>query len=484
MELFTIQCTTCRARLVVHDEDVIGDILACPKCSSMVHVVPPPGWNSTTVEVAPQDPAVWPPTHDAAPAAPRAVKAKAAAIIPPALPPRPAPVQPAAVAAGQPSAPVPPPVLAAAKVAAQPPLPAPVAGPALPPAAAAVPPTIAALPPASSAVPPPVPTLAATAGVAAKSLAASKLAPSRWTPLTNWARQEWKFLTAGLGAGIVLGGSVWLILALQTPSVPPADEVTVEAPANVTPATDAAPSSPTRAGDAPVVKTLPPPVEALAENPVATAEPPHVAADRLTEQPQDPIDEAPDAAQATEKSEAALSPPAVSEPTETDKPSPPVASAPRPTIKLEPAPAEAPAAAVPAEEMAESIIDSAASDDSVEAPAAVRTPAADSPGVEHPEITAADVDERLSRQLPAAQFSKVPLFQFIEFVSEFTGLPIQLDEPALKRAGKNRQSPVTIKLNQTTAGDALRTALSELGLATSLREGVVVVTAAPNAKAE
>ena len=102
-----------------------------------------------------------------------------------------------------------------------------------------------------------------------------------------------------------------------------------------------------------------------------------------------------------------------------------------------------------------SIIDTDAADESADTPAVVRTPAAESPGAERPALTAAEVDERLSRALPAAQFTKVPLFKFIEFVAELTGLPIQLDEPALKRAGKSRQSAVTVKLNETTAGDAL-----------------------------
>jgi len=46
VELFKISCTTCAARLVVRDEEVIGQILACPKCDSMVQVVPPPGWSA------------------------------------------------------------------------------------------------------------------------------------------------------------------------------------------------------------------------------------------------------------------------------------------------------------------------------------------------------------------------------------------------------------------------------------------------------
>ena len=42
--LFTISCTTCRARLKVRSEEALGAILECPKCGSMVQVVPPPGW--------------------------------------------------------------------------------------------------------------------------------------------------------------------------------------------------------------------------------------------------------------------------------------------------------------------------------------------------------------------------------------------------------------------------------------------------------
>jgi len=42
--LFFITCTTCRARLAVRNTDVIGAILACPQCGSMVEAVPPDGW--------------------------------------------------------------------------------------------------------------------------------------------------------------------------------------------------------------------------------------------------------------------------------------------------------------------------------------------------------------------------------------------------------------------------------------------------------
>jgi len=48
--LFSITCTTCQARLSVRDEAAIGAILACPKCGSMVQVVPPPDWEPEPVE--------------------------------------------------------------------------------------------------------------------------------------------------------------------------------------------------------------------------------------------------------------------------------------------------------------------------------------------------------------------------------------------------------------------------------------------------
>ncbi len=52
VELFTITCTTCRARLKVRELAAIGQILACPKCESMVQVVPPPGWQPPTEQPA------------------------------------------------------------------------------------------------------------------------------------------------------------------------------------------------------------------------------------------------------------------------------------------------------------------------------------------------------------------------------------------------------------------------------------------------
>ncbi len=47
MTLFKISCDTCQTSLNVRQESAIGQILACPKCGSMVQVAPPPDWESS-----------------------------------------------------------------------------------------------------------------------------------------------------------------------------------------------------------------------------------------------------------------------------------------------------------------------------------------------------------------------------------------------------------------------------------------------------
>lgn len=51
MEAFSIACTTCQAKLRVRDASAIGQILTCPKCGSMVLIESPAG-NNAPVELA------------------------------------------------------------------------------------------------------------------------------------------------------------------------------------------------------------------------------------------------------------------------------------------------------------------------------------------------------------------------------------------------------------------------------------------------
>jgi hypothetical protein len=45
VELFSIACETCGSRLKVQSASAIGQIHPCPRCESMVHIVPPPGFS-------------------------------------------------------------------------------------------------------------------------------------------------------------------------------------------------------------------------------------------------------------------------------------------------------------------------------------------------------------------------------------------------------------------------------------------------------
>jgi hypothetical protein len=55
MELFSITCTTCNARLTVRSMAAIGQILACPKCQSMVQIAAPEGWTPPVANGKPVD---------------------------------------------------------------------------------------------------------------------------------------------------------------------------------------------------------------------------------------------------------------------------------------------------------------------------------------------------------------------------------------------------------------------------------------------
>ena len=48
MEPFRITCITCQSKLVVRDPALVGSIMSCPKCSSMVQVVLPASSNEVS----------------------------------------------------------------------------------------------------------------------------------------------------------------------------------------------------------------------------------------------------------------------------------------------------------------------------------------------------------------------------------------------------------------------------------------------------
>ncbi|MBI1903289.1 MAG: DUF1559 domain-containing protein [Planctomycetia bacterium] len=68
MELFSVSCETCSARLKVRSASAIGQIVECPKCGSFVKIAAPPGWKPPEAKKSP-DPLS---TKPAAPAKPPA----------------------------------------------------------------------------------------------------------------------------------------------------------------------------------------------------------------------------------------------------------------------------------------------------------------------------------------------------------------------------------------------------------------------------
>jgi len=44
VELFSVACITCRAKIQVRSVSAIGQVLACPRCGGMVEIIAPPGW--------------------------------------------------------------------------------------------------------------------------------------------------------------------------------------------------------------------------------------------------------------------------------------------------------------------------------------------------------------------------------------------------------------------------------------------------------
>ncbi len=53
MSVFSIICKSCAAKLKVAKPSLIGQILACPKCGTMIEVQPPPGWEPPVDPTAP-----------------------------------------------------------------------------------------------------------------------------------------------------------------------------------------------------------------------------------------------------------------------------------------------------------------------------------------------------------------------------------------------------------------------------------------------
>jgi hypothetical protein len=423
VELFIIHCTTCKARLKVQSESAIGDILACPKCSSMVHVVPPIGWKrSAGPRTALRESAIPPAPIEIS--KPLPAKPKAAAVAPP-LPvrgapaPRPLEVQPQAA----------------------------------------------------------LPSIAATVSPLPLTRAPSRVANTFWAVAVARAKRDWMLYSGGLAAGVLLGiAGLWL--AVNTAEVAPlavADEP-LRARQPVAPSTLVA----RQTNPPPSVRE-----RMVAFNPSITDEPANpdpqatpAAADEIgetaaTDRSHESSDVSPAVVQTEATSESAVARSKPSVPALKLDPVLPANSAvtPPPSDPATEQPTTADAIAG-ADEPAK--IRPAATID----PTSTATPAGRSP-------SATEIEERLkSTQLPSVQFVRAPLAEFVEFIGDLTRLRITIDDAALAAMGKGRHSLLSIKLTNTTAAKALGAGLKSLGLTCVARDGKLVVTTAQGQSAE
>ncbi len=429
MQPFSIECTTCKARLRVRDPSAIGQILTCPKCSSMVLVE------------APHSPA---PAEEAAAAAPPDDMAAEAAHTPPAQ-----------------EAP--------------------------PPTPAATPPDRTSGPSATSGAgadmsdtvedlsvygtrPAPPPDDAGTA-LDQMSDHGPLLPTDQWSSTTSQLWRSWVLMGGAAAAGIVLAGTVFgfVIARFSRP-----DETAQEsAPPPAAAAPEQARPAPAAAGGDTSESTG-------EENPPADANPPGgprdekgapadparpVAGDPDAPQqpPADPADAAPDAAvpDAAPPDDADDGPPGF-------------------TPKADPA-GDGDAATTLDETVAqfEALLDDKPMPP-VEPEEGADAPPADLPvedaGPRRPPPRVVDVAARLDDNLIEIEIDGTPLVTFLQFMSQLSTIPITLDPEVLPWLNLTPVSPVTAQRSGATVEEILAEALTPLGLSCVVREKQLLVT--------
>ena len=118
------------------------------------------------------------------------------------------------------------------------------------------------------------------------------------------------------------------------------------------------------------------------------------------------------------------------------------------------------------------------------APAATAVPTTESaadeppparPSLPRPEPREVDVEARLADPLPAIDSPGVPLADFLEILSSLSTVPITLDPQGLALVGASAESPVSLKLDNTTVGQALAEGVKTLRLEHAVQDDQVIV---------
>jgi hypothetical protein len=436
VELFSISCTTCQKRLSVRDRSLIGEILICPNCGSMVLVSPPEDWNPHAADEDCD-------TVDE--------------IEPPELP------DPISRRERFDETAHPPPLVR-------------------PPARPAAEPWEDAEDPFEQPPPIPVPETHGDSGVSVESEVGESLLPPRlsddgWVSPAVQRRRQW-LLT---GAAAVVGVTMSLILVGFWASR--SDD---GSPGPVSPATAGQQISlrhdtPTGAQEPAEPRTIPPDhadndpanLETIAaettEEP-ATSPPDDGDPPMADDPPQDPV---PADLPLPQKTEVASEAKASQETAPDDEPAakePPDASALTRTLQSF-APFIRDEPYRPAE--------SADSQDNVEPMPEIEEwgeQGGDQSTIPRPEPREVNVAERLQDTIPALDIPGMPLNSFTHFMTGLTTIPISLDPDALALLRIESHRPITVKAMDTEVGGILTAALGPLGLGYLQADGQLLVT--------
>jgi hypothetical protein len=289
-----------------------------------------------------------------------------------------------------------------------------------------------------------------------------------WAASVARVKQDWLLLSGGLGGGVLLGTAIWLAIGAQAPPVQIVAEATLRSTATLPAENAAGPSDPA----APPTTQQPAPAAvepastklSSSSTPPASVEP---GEEPTADEPTQPV-----LASSDEPEQAVAESTAVAGSADARSPS-------GPAIKLDPLPPSRPDAADTDPELdPRSAADGDPPAEADPMPREASLANHESAGLSRRLLSPPEIEARLSRVMTTVDFRKVPLAQFAQFIGDFTGLSVVIDQAALEKIGKSRRTPVTVKLAGATASDALRKAVTPLGLSCAVREGNIVITAA------
>ncbi|MFO0869406.1 MAG: hypothetical protein U0935_10790 [Pirellulales bacterium] len=515
MSGFSIACTTCRARLKVRDLSAVGQILACPKCGSMVLVEAPSADSSAPAAPAPSPPAV-PRTGPAAAVPPVSSAREPQDTVPPAS-------VSASVAATRPPGSTVAPVtpfdedwLAPAPETAAPPVPMPTAVPT--PAASPVPAVASPVPTVAVAVPSAVTPVAASDSPAAPPApggaeAAPPAAPGQAplpplapppAPDTSWVARHpgMVWIGGGIASGLLLAVGAFLMIAWlggrpasteiaqgDTPVLTSGSPSATGGPASAE-GTSGSPTDPGESEGTPATTPAPKPGESSAapaavpggpasgtpDSPVPPA--PQPAAGAPAEQPVGPLE--PPSADSPKVEQPAKSPPLA--------PAAPGRAEPEGPPDLQPVkPREAVVGPQPVGGRFAGLFGDSPEPSATTPPAEAEEPASTLPGeggsagpaepeIVRPRMREIDLPARLADPLGKLKIKDMPLTDLLQLMSDLSTIPFSLDTDALRSRWIPVTAPVSVDLEQTTVRGALVQALEPWKLGLLVSDGQVRIT--------